>query len=58
MFYLFSIIHFYPRDTLIYATSVETKGLDKAVEIMGEVVLRPLITEEEVLQYFNKLLFT
>ncbi|RXG60105.1 Mitochondrial-processing peptidase subunit alpha [Armadillidium vulgare] len=43
------------RDTLIYATSVETTGLDKAVEILGDVVLRPRFTEEEAAYRDNTL---
>ncbi|KAB7497671.1 Mitochondrial-processing peptidase subunit alpha [Armadillidium nasatum] len=35
-------------NTLIYATSVETTGLDKAIEILGDVILRPRFTEEEI----------
>ncbi|XP_014214456.1 mitochondrial-processing peptidase subunit alpha [Copidosoma floridanum] len=36
------------RDTFIYASSVERNGLDKVAEILGDVILRPQITEEEV----------
>lgn len=34
------------RDTMIYGISVETRGLEKAVEILAEVVLRPLLSPE------------
>ena len=34
------------RDTMIYGISVETTGLDMAVDILADVVLRPVITEE------------
>ncbi|KAK4313571.1 hypothetical protein Pmani_015081 [Petrolisthes manimaculis] len=36
------------RDTLIYATSVESKGMAEAVSVLSEVVLRPQLLEEEV----------
>lgn len=36
------------RDTFIYATSAYTKGLDDVVQLLGEVILRPRITPEEV----------
>ena len=36
------------RDTFIYAASVDSRGLDTAIEILGDVVLRPVITEEEL----------
>ena len=36
------------RDTLIYAISANSKGLSDVVDILGEVVHRPLITQEEV----------
>jgi len=34
------------RDTMIYGISVETTGLEMAVDILADVVLRPVITEE------------
>ncbi|KAK7077614.1 hypothetical protein SK128_025081 [Halocaridina rubra] len=36
------------RDILIYAASVEAKGMSEAVEMLSEVVLRPRLTDEEV----------
>ena len=36
------------RDTFLYAASVDSRGLDATVEILGDVVLRPQITEEEL----------
>ncbi|XP_071542871.1 mitochondrial-processing peptidase subunit alpha [Panulirus ornatus] len=36
------------RDTLIYAASVESKGMPDAVEILSEVILRPQLLPEEV----------
>ena len=36
------------RDTFIYAASIENHGLDTAVKILGDVVLRPNITPEEI----------
>eukprot|EP00095_Tigriopus_kingsejongensis_P010365 maker-scaffold2236_size18378-snap-gene-0.7 protein:Tk10365 transcript:maker-scaffold2236_size18378-snap-gene-0.7-mRNA-1 annotation:"mitochondrial processing peptidase alpha" len=36
------------RDTFLYAASVDLKGLDTTVEILGDVVLRPNITDEEL----------
>ncbi|XP_014233207.1 mitochondrial-processing peptidase subunit alpha [Trichogramma pretiosum] len=36
------------RDTFIYAASAEIKGLDQVTEILGDIVLRPRITEDEV----------
>ncbi|XP_067944703.1 mitochondrial-processing peptidase subunit alpha-like [Watersipora subatra] len=38
------------RDTMIHAISLQKAGLDTAVEILSEVVLRPCFTEEEVEQ--------
>jgi len=36
------------RDTFIYATSVESRGLDVAVQVLGDVVLRPQLNAEEI----------
>ncbi|XP_029049916.1 mitochondrial-processing peptidase subunit alpha [Osmia bicornis bicornis] len=36
------------RDTCTYAASTEHRGLDKVVQILGDIVLRPKITQEEV----------
>ncbi|XP_076036440.1 mitochondrial-processing peptidase subunit alpha [Oratosquilla oratoria] len=37
------------RDTFIYAASVETTGLEPVIKILSEVTLRPVLTEEEIL---------
>jgi processing peptidase subunit alpha len=37
------------RDSFIYAASAERHGLDKVMEVLGDIVLRPTLTEEEVL---------
>lgn len=37
------------RDTFIYAASVYSKGLDDVMKLLGEVTLRPRITEDEVM---------
>ncbi|UYV73113.1 PMPCA [Cordylochernes scorpioides] len=36
------------RDTLIYAASAYTSGLDPVISLLSEAVLRPQITEEEM----------
>lgn len=36
------------RDTFLYAASVDSRGLDPTLDILGEVVLRPLFTEQEI----------
>ena len=36
------------RDTFLYAASVDSRGLEATVEILGDVVLRPKITDEEL----------
>ncbi|KAG7197753.1 hypothetical protein KM043_001577 [Ampulex compressa] len=36
------------RDTFIYAASAERHGLDTVTRILGDIVLRPRITEDEV----------
>ena len=36
------------RDTFLYAASVDRRGLDNTIEILGDVVLRPLISDEEL----------
>lgn len=36
------------RDTFIYAASVETSAVDVAIKVLGEVVLRPKLTSQEV----------
>ena len=45
------------RDTFLYAASVDSRGLDATVEILGDVVLRPQITDDELKMVFY-LLFT
>jgi processing peptidase subunit alpha len=39
------------RDTFVYAASAERRGLDMVVQVLGDIVLRPQITEEEVCIY-------
>ena len=41
------------RDTFVYAASAERHGLDKVTEVLGDIVLRPKITEDEVLLILN-----
>jgi len=36
------------RDTFLYAASVDSRGLEPTVEILGEVVLRPQFSPEEL----------
>jgi processing peptidase subunit alpha len=36
------------RDTFLYAASVDSRGLEATVEILGDVVLRPQITDDEL----------
>ncbi len=36
------------RDTVVYAASVEGRGLEATLEILGDVVLRPRLSEEEL----------
>ncbi|CAG5095106.1 Similar to PMPCA: Mitochondrial-processing peptidase subunit alpha (Pongo abelii) [Cotesia congregata] len=36
------------RDTFIYAASAESQGLDTVTKILGDIVLRPTITEDEL----------
>ncbi|CAL7948100.1 unnamed protein product [Xylocopa violacea] len=36
------------RDTFVYAASAERHGLNTVVQILGDIVLRPQITQEEV----------
>ena len=36
------------RDTFVYAASAERHGLDTVVQILGDIVLRPQITDEEI----------
>jgi mitochondrial-processing peptidase subunit alpha len=36
------------RDTFIYAASAERQGLDSVVGILGDVILRPRLTEDEI----------
>lgn len=37
------------RDTFIYATSAYSQGLDEVMRLLGEVTLRPQITDDEVI---------
>jgi len=36
------------RDTFLYASSVEKSGLASTVELLGDVILRPRLKEEEI----------
>lgn len=36
------------RDTFVYAASAERHGLDKVTEVLGDIVLRPQLTEDEI----------
>ncbi|KAL6264631.1 hypothetical protein P5V15_004732 [Pogonomyrmex californicus] len=36
------------RDTFVYAASADRRGLDIVTQVLGDIVLRPQITEEEV----------
>ena len=36
------------RDTFLYAASVDSRGLEATVDILGEVVLRPELNDEEL----------
>lgn len=36
------------RDTFIYAASAERQGIDMVTKVLGDIVLRPQITDEEV----------
>ena len=39
---------FHSRDTLVYAASAETRGLDSVIDLLSDVALRPLLTSQEV----------
>lgn len=41
------------RDTFVYAASAERRGLDIVTQVLGDIVLRPQITEEEVSIMYN-----
>ena len=36
------------RDTFLYAASVDNRGLEQTIEVLGDVVLRPQFTPEEM----------
>ncbi|KAJ8679891.1 hypothetical protein QAD02_015678 [Eretmocerus hayati] len=36
------------RDTLVYAASADRSGLDKVTEVLGDITLRPRLTEDEL----------
>jgi hypothetical protein len=40
-------LHVY-RDTFIYASSADRRGMDAVVRVLGEVTLRPQISLKEV----------
>ena len=39
------------RDTFLYAASVDSRGLEATIEILGDVVLRPQITGTTYLHF-------
>lgn len=45
------------RDIIIYAASVVNQHLDTAVDLLGEAVLRPQLTDEEVAETANRISF-
>ncbi|KAI1280481.1 Mitochondrial-processing peptidase subunit alpha [Halotydeus destructor] len=36
------------RDTLIYAASIDSRGLDTIIKLLSEVILKPQLTDEEL----------
>ena len=36
------------RDTFLYAASVDSRGLEPTIEVLGDVVLRPQFSQEEM----------
>ena len=36
------------RDTFLYAASVDNRGLEQTIEVLGDVVLRPQFSPEEM----------
>lgn len=40
------------RDTFIYASSADRRGMDSVVRVLGEVILRPQISLKEVNQEY------
>lgn len=45
------------RDLIIYAVSVINEHLETAVELLGETVLRPQLTDKEVTETANRIFF-
>lgn len=45
------------RDTFLYAASVDSRGLDTTLEVLGDVVLRPLFNPEEMDMVENAIRF-
>lgn len=39
------------RDAFVYAASADIRGLDPVIKILGEVVLRPQLSKNEVIQF-------
>lgn len=37
------------RDAVIYALSIENEGIEKGLDILSEVAMRPVISDEQVL---------
>lgn len=42
------------RDTFIYYASAERQALNTMTKVLGDIVLRPLLTEEEVKKLLTK----
>lgn len=42
------------RDTMIYAASLDTRGLDPVIHLLSDVILRPKFTADEVNFAVNK----
>lgn len=36
------------RDAVIYALSIENEGIEKGLDILSEVAMRPVISDEQV----------
>jgi len=45
------------RDTFLYAASVDSRGLDATLEVLGDVVLRPLFNSDEMEMVENAIRF-
>lgn len=36
------------RDTFVYAASADSRGLDAVARVLGDIVLRPKLTKDEI----------